>query len=141
MRKSLQVLAEAAIVNLGERATEARRRTLQVLFNTERPLSHAEIEAELATGGTLDRVTLYRVLDWLVAKRLAHKIEGHDRLWRFNASVDDARDHAHFSCTECNKVYCLTGVKLAFALSLPRGFRLGEAELSIRGTCPDCQPL
>lgn len=140
MTQSTQTRAKAAIAHLGERATEARRRTLEVLLKAERPLSHAEIEATLATSGTLDRVTLYRVLDWLVSKGLAHKIEGHDRAWRFNATVDDARGHAHFCCTDCSKVYCLTGIKPAFVLSLPPGFRLGEAELSLRGICPDCQP-
>ena len=140
MTQPTKIRAEAAIANLGERATEARRRTLEVLHKAERPLSHAEIEAALATHGSLDRVTLYRVLDWLVSKELAHKIEGHDRVWRFNATVDDARGHAHFCCTDCNKVYCLTGVKPAFVLSLPPGFRWGEADLSLRGTCPDCQP-
>lgn len=140
MTKGTQVRADAVIANLGERVTEARRRTLEVLLKAERPLSHAEIETELATRRTIDRVTLYRVLEWLVAKELAHRIEGHDRVWRFNATVDDARGHAHFCCTDCNKVYCLTGLKPAFVLSLPPGFRLGEADLSLRGTCPDCQP-
>ena len=140
MTQSTKIRAEAAITNLGERATEARRRTLEVLLKAERPLSHAEIETALATRGALDRVTLYRVLDWLVAKGLAHKIEGHDRVWRFNATADEARGHAHFCCTDCSKVYCLTGVKPAFVLSLPPGFRWGEADLSLRGTCPDCQP-
>ena len=102
MTKSTQARAEAAIANLGERATEARRRTLETLLKAERPLSHAEIEAQLATRGALDRVTLYRVLDWLVARGLVHKIEGHDRVWRFSATVADALGHAHFCCTVCN---------------------------------------
>lgn len=140
MTKSTRIRAEAAIANLGERATEARRRTLEVLFSVEHPLSHTEIEAKLATRGALDRVTLYRVLDWLVATGLVHKIEGHDRVWRFSATAVDALGHAHFCCTDCNKVYCLTGIKPVFALSLPPGFRLGEADLSLRGTCPDCEP-
>lgn len=139
MTQSTNIRAEAAIANLGERATEARRRALEVLLDAERSLSHAEIEAALAGRGALDRVTLYRVLDWLVAKGLAHKIEGHDRVWRFGATADDARGHAHFCCTDCSKVYCLNGVKPAFVLSLPPGFRLERADLSLRGTCPDCQ--
>lgn len=139
MTQSTKIRAEAAIANLGERVTEARRRTLEALLKAKRPLSHAEIETELASHGTLDRVTLYRVLDWLVAKRLAHKIEGHDRAWRFSVTAADAHSHAHFCCTDCNKMYCLTGIKPVFALSLPPGFRLGEADLSLRGTCPDCQ--
>lgn len=140
MTQPTKIRAETAIANLGERVTEARRRTLEVLLKAKHPLSHAEIETELASHGTLDRVTLYRALDWLVAKELAHKIEGHDRTWRFNATAADTRGHAHFCCTDCSKVYCLTGVKPAFALSLPPGFHLGEADLSLRGTCPDCQP-
>lgn len=140
MIHSTKSRAAAAIANLGERATEARRRTLEVLLEAERPLSHAEIDIALVARGAVDRVTLYRVLDWLVGKGLAHKVEGHDQVWRFNATADDARGHAHFCCTDCSKVYCLTGVKPAFVLSLPPGFRLQEADLSLRGTCPDCQP-
>lgn len=140
MNQSTKIRAQSAIANLGERATAARQRTLEVLLKAKQPLSHTEIETELAKGGALDRVTLYRVLDWLVSKALAHKIEGYDRVWRFNATADETRGHAHFCCTDCSKVYCLTDVKPAFVFSLPPGFRLGEADLSLRGTCPDCQP-
>jgi Fur family ferric uptake transcriptional regulator len=130
--------AEAAIANLGERVTAARRRALDVLFNAAHPLSHVEIEAALARSGErMDRVTLYRVLDWLVSRRLAHRIEGHDRVWRFSAAAGDS--HAHFSCTRCGAVYCLSEIKPVFAVSLPPGFRSSEATLSLKGLCPACK--
>lgn len=140
MTKAIQNRAVAAITQLGERATESRRRTLEVLFTAERPLSHTEIETALAARGALDRVTLYRVLDWLVAHGLAHKIQGYDRVWRFNATGDDTHSHAHFCCTDCSKVYCLTDIKPTFVLSLPPGFQFKNADLSLHGICPDCQP-
>jgi Fur family ferric uptake transcriptional regulator len=139
MTEPAQHRAEAAIAELGERVTAARRLTLGVLLDAEQPLSHVEIEATLARNGArMDRVTLYRVLDWLVSRRLAHKIEGHDRVWRFSAAAGDS--HAHFSCTRCGGVYCLAEIKPVFAVSLPPGFRSSEATLSLKGLCPTCSP-
>jgi Fur family ferric uptake transcriptional regulator len=127
-----------AISALGERATTARVRTLEVLLRAPRPLAHAEVESELSRHGPVERVTLYRVLDWLVDRRLAHKIEGYDRVWRFNASSSDTA-HAHFHCRKCRGVYCLTEVTPAIVVALPAGFTFDEAELSLRGACPACR--
>ncbi len=140
MTQSTQERARAAIIDLGERVTEARWRILEVLFDAGRPLSHAEIGAGLAAGGAIDRVTLYRVLDWLIAKGLAHRVEGHDRTWRFSAVSNDTHGHAHFHCTHCGKMYCLTAIQPTVVLALPRGFRFEETDISLRGTCADCQP-
>ncbi|TCJ15499.1 transcriptional repressor [Parasulfuritortus cantonensis] len=120
------------------RATPARRRVLEVLLGAAHAMSHAEIEAELETDVCPDRVTLYRVLDWLVSKRLAHKIAGDDRAWRFNAVAADGHGHAHFHCTRCGQVYCLSELQPAFAFSLPPGYRFDSAELTIQGLCPRC---
>ncbi len=140
MTLSTRERAKTAIAELNERVTDARWRTLEALFVAERPLSHAEIEAGLAAGGAIDRVTLYRVLDWLVGRGLAHKIEGHDQAWRFSAVGNDTHGHAHFQCTQCNKMYCLTAIQPTLVLALPPRFHFEEADISLRGTCADCQP-
>ncbi|MBP8163590.1 MAG: transcriptional repressor, partial [Propionivibrio sp.] len=54
----------------GARATPARIRVLQLLRSTPGALSHNQIEQALGESA-LDRVTLYRVLDWLVESGLA----------------------------------------------------------------------
>ncbi len=130
----------------GGRLTPARSRVLEALLAAPRALTHGELEQQLAAPDPLDRVTLYRVLDWLVQEGLAHKIAGEDRVWRFNASLSEnptrAHHHAHFRCTRCGRVFCLESLSTAFALNLPDGFRADAVELTVAGNCPECaQPL
>jgi Fur family transcriptional regulator, ferric uptake regulator len=112
--------ARSRLLDMHARATPARERVLDILLAGPRALSHQEIEAAARERGLdFDRVTLYRVLDWLVTQRLAHKIEGRDRVWRFNAvTVTEAEHgHAHFHCTRCGKVFCLEQMQPSFALT------------------------
>lgn len=124
------------------RATSARVRVLAHLLGAPTALSHADLEAAL--GGRVDRVTLYRSLDWLITQGLAHRIAGEDRVWRYGAaSVSDARaaahaEHAHFHCQACARVYCLPELQPVFALSLPPGFHIHKAALTLHGFCPRC---
>jgi Fur family ferric uptake transcriptional regulator len=133
--------ARKRLLDAAVRATPAREHVLDILLAAPRALSHQEIEAAArAQGLDFDRVTLYRVLDWLVTQGLAHKIEGRDRVWRFNAVTvtETEHGHAHFHCTRCGKVFCLEQMQPSFALSLPAGFRFEKAELTVQGLCPSC---
>lgn len=131
------MLAETLIQPVG-RATPARVRVLEVLLDAPHALSHAEVEARLPPDACPDRVTLYRVLDWLVAKGLAHRISGEDRAWRYNAVDRDNHGHAHFHCAGCGQVFCLSELQPAFAFNLPPGYVYRNAELTIQGLCPRC---
>ena len=56
------------------RITPARQTVLQILKATHLALTHHEIEQQAkAKGVQFDRVTLYRALEWLVTKELAHR--------------------------------------------------------------------
>jgi len=133
--------ARNRLLDVGARATPAREQVLDILLLAPRALSHQEIETTARDQGlNFDRVTLYRVLDWLVTQRLAHKIEGRDRVWRFNAITMTATEHghAHFHCSRCGQVFCLEQLEPSFALTLPAGFQFEKAELTIQGVCPSC---
>ncbi len=133
--------ARTRLLDVGARSTPTREHVLAILLAAPSAMSHQEIEATARELGLdFDRVTLYRVLDWLVTQGLAHKIEGRDRVWRFNAvTVTEAEHgHAHFHCTQCGKVFCLEQMQPSFALTLPTGFRYEKAELTIQGLCPNC---
>lgn len=133
--------ARDRLKGIGARATPARLAVLDILLASPRALSHQEIEhAAHEHGQELDRVTLYRVLDWLVAQQLAHKITAEDRVGRFNAADREAHGHAHFHCTECGQVYCLNELQPVLAVTLPPGYRYQRAELTIQGRCPGCGP-
>ncbi|MFN0162487.1 MAG: Fur family transcriptional regulator [Burkholderiales bacterium] len=122
--------------SMGARVTSARVAVLDVLTRSDRALTHREIEDGLA-GMRVDRVTVYRVLEWLTSEGLAHRIADDDRVTRFSAAGESDHGHAHFKCSACGGVYCIpTGP--ALKLRLPAGFRAGEIELTIKGTCAHC---
>lgn len=121
----------------GARATPARIRVLELLSAAPLPLSHHDIEAAWGAA-SLDRVTLYRVLDWLVASGLAIKRADERRVWRFTlASGGKHGGHAHFHCEGCSRVFCLD-VPAPRPPVLPGGFTLSRAELDLSGRCAEC---
>ena len=133
-------LARRLVKESGGRNTEARRNVLACLIAAGRALSHAEIEAELATTD-LDRVTLYRVLEWLVEQSLAHRVgglSGFDRAMRFAFSRPERRNaHAHFQCVQCGTTMCLDDVAVP-ELPVPGGIELQGIELAAFGYCALC---
>ena len=129
--------ARSALRATGERVTPARLRVYAALLDSVRALSHHELEAELVTGAPVDRVTLYRVLDWLVGQGLAHRVAGQDRVWRFGIAHATRESRAHFQCNRCGKVVSL-GEAAANRVPLPRGFRPEAVELTVKGRCAEC---
>lgn len=124
----------------GARATPARVRVLRLLREAPAPLSHAEIEVRLGDMA-IDRVTLYRVLDWLVDSGLAHKSADAGRVFRFSAaSVGEHATHVHFRCELCGGVYCLDA-SLPVVPELPPGFSLTRMDFDLRGTCARCSAV
>jgi Fur family ferric uptake transcriptional regulator len=124
----------------GARRTRARIAVLSILLGTREALTHHEIGRRTSRGSDLDRVTLYRVLEWLTEHGLAHKLAADDRVWRFSAAGHGhtgVAAHAHFQCSECGKVICLDQSPLP-TVSLPRGFRRQEVEVTVKGCCAAC---
>ncbi len=134
IKPDYQKLAREGLTKSGARVTRPRTAVLAALFASARPLSHHELEGDLADA--CDRVTLYRVLAWLVENNLAHRISGEDRVWRFSAARYSDHNHAHFHCHACGLVLCMDTVTPS--AGVPKGFRLDDVELNLRGLCPEC---
>lgn len=132
--------ARALLTAAEGRITSARLAVLQILLGSAAALSHHEIERAIEEHGLeVDRVTLYRVLDWLVERDLAHRIAAEDRVWRFNAADPlQAGEHAHFHCIRCGQIICLDGPDSTATFSLPKGYRPERTEITIHGRCPRC---
>jgi Fur family ferric uptake transcriptional regulator len=121
----------------GARATPARVCVLKLLRGAPAALTHSEIELALGDSA-LDRVTLYRVLDWLVELGLAHRSSDKHRVFRFSAaSESEHKTHVHFRCEHCGKVYCLDAAP-PLAPDLPPGFSLSRLDFDLRGICQAC---
>lgn len=125
----------------GVKVTRGRVRVLEALHAAHQPLSHADLETGFTDGDgeSLDRVTLYRILDSLVACGLALKAVDPRGVFRFSASGPHRQHdgHIHFRCTGCGGVFCLKAAPPP-PPKLPRGFRLGAVEYDVRGTCANC---
>jgi Fur family ferric uptake transcriptional regulator len=138
IRKSDIDAARGRLEATGRRVTDARVRVLAVLAQADGALSHLEIESRVGRS-PLDRVTLYRVLEWLVDEGLAHRSSGADRVWRF-AVVGGRHDaHAHFECDQCGRVVCLDSLRTdRLPLKVPRGYRPERVGVTVRGRCAHC---
>ena len=122
----------------GVKVTPARLRVLDLLNRAGRPLSHADIESALIAA-PMDRVTLYRVLDSLVANSLALKAVDTKGVFHYSAAAAHHRHskHVHFHCTDCGGSFCLDAEPPA-APKLPQGFQLNAIAFELRGTCKTC---
>jgi Fur family ferric uptake transcriptional regulator len=132
--------AATLLAATGARLTRARIEVLAALLEADEALTHHEVERRLRRGHDVDRVTLYRVLEWLTEQGLAHKLSGEDRVWRFSSAghVGAQRGgHAHFECSSCGKVICLDQARLP-AIALPAGYRRRDVTVTIKGSCDRC---
>jgi Fur family ferric uptake transcriptional regulator len=132
--------AQRMLAGRGARSTRARIDVLSVLLASGAALTHHEVERRLKKGHDIDRVTLYRVLEWLTEQGIAHKVSSDDRVWRFSVAGHAhpaTGAHAHFQCSDCGKVICLDEARMP-DISLPRGFRRREVEVTDKGSCDAC---
>lgn len=135
----LQKQAEEMIRSRGERATPGRVQILAMLMSERRAVTHHEVEERLRDKHKLDRVTLYRVLEWLNKKNFVHRMVSEDRIWRFRANThESSQQHAHFECLRCTRVVCLDDFKAAYDRPLPPGYRSRDIELTVKGLCAEC---
>jgi Fur family ferric uptake transcriptional regulator len=123
--------AEKKVRELGHRVTSARVLTLAKLIKAKKPMTHDELLVDFQTP--MDRVTLYRVLDWLVTQGLAHRITAEDRVWRFMAG-EAAGQHPHFYCENTGEMLCLSDIKLP-DFKLPAKFTVKHVDVVFHGTC------
>jgi|TARA_B110000208_G_scaffold191153_1_gene257103 Fur family ferric uptake transcriptional regulator len=146
--------AKDIINQAGLKSTASRLDVVSVLSEHSDLLTHQDILGQLPDN--FDRVTLYRVLDWLLQNNVAHRVAGEDRVWHFQlnnshkrkfnkATVSSAtsfinqHSHAHFQCGDCGKVFCLEGVYPKLSNAVPAGFNVDLIELNIKGKCVKCQ--
>ncbi len=148
--------AELIFQQSGLKSTASRLEVTAVLAQNNHPLTHQDLLKQLPDS--FDRVTLYRVLDWLLQNKVIHRIAGEDRAWRFQLNTSQSNqtkfsyktilsksktfkqhNHAHFQCGDCGKVFCLDNVYPKLTQDIPTDFLVDSIELNIKGKCANCQ--
>lgn len=150
--------AEQLITDAGLRPTKARTAVLSTLLKSHTALSQPEILSALQGIKEIDRVTVYRVLDWLQENALIHKISTDDRAWKYqlnapkrsfkaassavtNGSLGllNNHGHAHLHCQRCGTVLCIHELAAHIPQSIFDTYQVSHIEISLKGLCPDCQ--
>ncbi len=151
MQTAINILKQA-----GLKSTSSRLVVVSVLAQNSSPLTHQDLLKKLPEN--FDRVTLYRVLDWLLQQQLIHRVAGDDRAWRFQINnvtnnrfkqpllpnkspkqILNQHSHAHFQCSACGKIFCLDDIQPKLNHNIPEHFTVDSIELNIKGICPNCQ--
>ena len=126
----------------GMKVTALRRQVLELFFEQQEPMSHAEVLKRLTASGLKpDRVSLYRVLSAFSDAQIVHEIQGTDGTVRFclhNSSLDRCPgNHPHFLCRECGRMLCLHEQPLP-RVEVPEGTIIEGKQMLIFGLCPQC---
>lgn len=125
---------------VGERKTSQRESIVEAIRSSRGPLAVEEIlERARQQSRSLGIATVYRTLKLLTESGQIQALTLSDGQVRYEAA--DLGHHHHFHCRECGKVFDLPGCplkKLDSALSVPKGFRVEDHELTLVGLCAAC---
>lgn len=137
------VEAEAVCRRQGTRLTELRRRVLELVWQSHKPLGAYDILATLSEqdGRRAAPPTVYRALDFLLDNHLVHRIAS------LNAFIGCTQpDHPHqgqfLICRECRTAIELesSGIHQAIAqVAVTQGFRVESETVEVLGLCAQCQ--
>lgn len=141
-RSSALDQAEVICEHRGVRLTKLRRRILEILWERNLPVGAYDILDVLRKerAGAAPP-TVYRVLEFLVANGLVHRIE---RLNAFLGCRRPAEPHAaqFLICKSCGAVAELCDEEIdrsVDAAARKLGFELSSSTIELDGFCPKCQ--
>ncbi|MDI3469296.1 MAG: Zinc uptake regulation protein Zur [Pseudolabrys sp.] len=135
--------AETICAERGQRLTPIRRRVLEALVASHKPLGAYDLIERLATRGErLPPITIYRALDFLRDNGLAHRIESR------NAFVACGHEHGggdpvvFLICEKCGAVGEAASAAITETLktaSRAAGFTPKTPVIEITGICGHCR--
>jgi len=123
-------------------ATDHRLRVLEIIGNNRYPLSAADIYQTLERRGPVNRVTVYRILDLLVAHGVVERLSTGGRAFYYGLAPNEYHSpHPHFYCTRCGQMDCLDPDILdidtdPLRKTLPG--RIDKVEVRVDGICKNC---
>lgn len=137
-RTTTHQAAVATLRTLDGRLTGSRLDVLKLLMASDRAMSPKEVADALKDHSAIDRVTVYRNLEWLSQQGIAHKVVGDDQQAHFMLSrPESGKVHPHFVCRRCAGMFCLESASVSTP-ELPRGFVSESQELMVYGHCAQC---
>jgi len=134
--------AEQLATSRGEKLTRLRRRVLEIVLESHRPMGAYDVLGALAKDGTKPAPpTVYRALDFLRSQGFVHRIDSRNA---FAACFAPDRPHrSHFLlCRACGQAAEIEDQVLDAALadaSGRAGFTAESETVEITGLCAQCR--
>ena len=133
--------AEAYCKSHGLRLTELRRRVLELVWASHRPVGAYTVLERLAEEGRKAAPpTVYRSLEFLLEHGLVHRIESLNAYMGCN-HPGTSHDAQFFICTRCGNALEMhdTGIQRVISEDAARlGFRPAAQTVEITGLCASC---
>ncbi len=123
----------------GVKPTANRILVMKELMKASRPVSLADLEISLCT---LDKASIFRVLELFAEKEIVHVIEGGSRSLKYELCQSGphhgpADQHVHFYCEQCKETYCFETVRVP-VIEVPAGFQTRAVNYMLKGVCSKC---
>ena len=119
-----------------------RLHILEVIGNNRFPLSAGDIFKTLERTSSINRVTVYRILDLLVDGGVIERISTGGRAFYYGLAPNAHHEpHPHFYCKRCGQMDCLNPQSLDVNTDpLWKTFpgRIDSIEIRVDGICKNC---
>lgn len=134
-------MSDTSLLSQAElKVTKPRLAVLKALKTQDQPQDAIAIWNGLVESGhSLDQVTVYRILEKLVAAELVRVIDFGEHKKRYELNLDH---HHHLVCTQCQRVIALEDCdvnSMAQATASAHGFLITRHSLEFFGLCKSCQ--
>ena len=133
--------AEKICAKHGCKLTTIRKKVLQLVWNSHKPIKAYDILAQLSSDNFIEKPpTVYRALEFLRDNNLIHRIESQNA-YIGCSTKHDSLDSKFFICDECHEVEELTEpavTKTLNKVSKQQGFIPNLVNVEIHGICAQC---
>jgi Fur family zinc uptake transcriptional regulator len=134
--------AEQLATSRGEKLTRLRRRVLEIVLESHRPMGAYDVLGALAKDGTRPAPpTVYRALDFLRAQGFVHRIDSQNAFVACFAPEKPHRSH-FLLCRVCGQAIEIEDAAVGRALaeaSGRAGFMPESETVEITGLCAQCR--
>jgi len=120
------------------RNTSSKDAVLSILTSKKKAMSQDAIVKQMDIS--VDRATIYRILNRFCEDGMVHKIVADDGKQYFAVCVKTDEisipgNHFHFRCKKCETIECLPG---HVDYSLPKNYEVQQMNCVLIGVCNDC---
>lgn len=122
-----------------------RLHVMEVIGGNKYPLTAADVFQTIERTQSINRVTVYRILDTLVEHKIVEKITTGGRAAYYGIAPNEHHaQHPHFYCTSCGLMDCLAPESLSVdSENLLKTFsgQVERIEIRVEGICRNCLRL